>query len=107
MTHRLPQLSVTSPGFWIIAVTFSGVFAYIYNMLIGTNYLVLYGPDDLRNVWLCSITIGGITYLVIGLITKKRRNDRVPTTQDEPITILRKMSKQRVRILVASHISAQ
>lgn len=98
---RLPQLSVTSPGFWIIAVTFSGVFAWIYNTFGTTNYLERYGVDDLRNVWLWSIALGIVTYLIIGLATKKRRSDRVPTSQDGPITILRKMSKHGVGILSA------
>ncbi len=97
---RLPQLPVTSSGFWIIAVTFSGLFAYLYYLATGTNYLDRYGVDDLRNAWLWSIAIGLGFYLAIGLITKKWREARVPTTQDEPIPMLRKMSKHGVGVEV-------
>lgn len=98
---RLPQLTVTSPGFWIIAVTFSGVFAYVYNRF-GTNYLERYGVDELRNVWLLSIGCGIVFYLIVGLAIKKWRSDRVPISRDLPISILRKMSKQGVGILSAA-----
>ncbi|MGH9430561.1 MAG: hypothetical protein ACRD3T_03375 [Terriglobia bacterium] len=97
---RLPQLPVTAPGFWIIAVTFSALFAYFYNLATGINYLDRYGVDDLRNAWLWSIVIGVAFYLLAGLITKKWREARVPTTQDEPIAMLRKMSKHGVGLEV-------
>lgn len=97
---RLPQFTVTSPGFWIIAVTFSGVFAYVYNQF-GINYLERYGVDELRNVWLLSIGCGIIFYLIVGLAIKNWRSDWVPTSRDHPISILRKMSKQGVGILSA------
>jgi hypothetical protein len=98
---RLPQLAINSPGFWIIAVTFSGLFAVAYNWITGTNYLVRYGADDLLNVWLWSILIGLVVYLVIALVTIHWRKTTVPTSQDAPITILRKMCRHRIGILVA------
>jgi hypothetical protein len=98
---RLPKLTPATTGFWIVAITFSGVFAYGYYKVTGTNYLVMYGVNDLRNVWLSSIALGCVTYLAVGKATEKSRASRVPTAQDDPIAILRKMSKHGVGILAS------
>ena len=97
---RLPQLNLTTPGFWILAITFSGLFAVVYNLATGANYLVRYGLGDLRNVWLSSIVIGAILYSVLALVTQKRRRERVPTVNDEPIDVLRKLSRNGLQIVL-------
>ncbi len=98
---RLPKLTPATTGFWIVAVTFSGLFAYFYYQLTGTNYLMMYGVNDLRNVWLSSVVLGSLTYLVVGKATEKSRTNRVPTALDDPIAILRKISRQGIGILAS------
>lgn len=98
---RVPQLSATSPGFWIVAVTFSGLFAFGYAWFTGTNYLIRYGVDDLRNVWLLSIFIGSAVFFLIAIGTIRWRKANVPTSQDDPITILRKMHRHCIGIVAA------
>jgi hypothetical protein len=88
---RLPQLGPASPGFWIIAITFSGLFAWVYTLVTRANYLLRYGVDDLRNVWLSSILIAVVFYFLVALVTSKWRKSRIPAAHDDPITILRKM----------------
>jgi hypothetical protein len=97
----VPQLTVTSPGFWILSVTFSAIFALVYRAITGTDYLSYYGVRDLTNVWLASIVLGCITYLLIAGIWAGRRKARTPTAQDEPITALRRMQQNGVPIVTA------
>lgn len=97
---RLPQLAVNTPGFWVLAITFSGLFAFAYYFCTGNNYLIRYGLDDLRNVWLSSIVFGAILVLVIGWVTNKRRRERVPTSQDSPVSVLKKIAKNGLGIVL-------
>ncbi len=95
---RLPQLTISSPGFWIVAVSLSGVFALVYGSLTPNNYLLRYGVEDLRNVWLASVVIGASFYLLYAWLTLKNRRQHVPTANDEPLTLLRKMARNKVGI---------
>src|SRR6202043_1762833 len=97
---KLPELTIVSPGFWILAVTFSGLFAPVYYWLTRVNYLLSYGVDDLRNVWLASIVIGAVVYLAIAGGTLERRRERVPDSADEPVTVLKKLAKNHLGILL-------
>jgi hypothetical protein len=99
---RLPQLSVTDPGFWVVAITYSGLFAWVYQLGTHTNYLARYGLRELRNVWLWSIGLGTVTYFLGGALYIRTRSARVPTTRDDPIEILRKMSKQGLQSVIVS-----
>jgi hypothetical protein len=95
---KLPQLTVTSPAFWILAVTFSGLFAPLYYRLTGVNYLLNYGGDDLRNVWLLSIALGVVIYFVIAGITLRHRQTHVPSNSDGPVTVLKKLARNGLGI---------
>ena len=96
---KLPDLTVTSPGFWLLAVTLSAVFAYVYYRWTGINCLLSYGVDDLRNVWVSSILIGFGIYLAIALFTRKWRSDHIPRSKDQPIDILHKLANNHLGIL--------
>jgi hypothetical protein len=96
---KVPDLPVSSPGFWVIAVTLSGVFAWIYRLTTHTDYLVRYGARDLLNVWLLSVGTGALAYVVIGLSTLRRRRQRVPDAADPPIVTLEKMARRGLDVL--------
>jgi hypothetical protein len=93
-----PELPVTSPGFWILAITYSGLFAAIYTWTTGTDYLTQYGSRDLRNVWLWSIVLGFLVYSFIALVTARSRRLRVPSTGDGQIETLLKMGRRGIAI---------
>jgi hypothetical protein len=93
-----PELPVTSPGFWIIAVTYSGVFAVIYTWATHVDYLTHYGSRDLLNVWLLSIVVGFLLYSLISFVTARSRRLRVPNTLDSQIDTLLKMGRRDVGI---------
>jgi len=93
-----PELPVTSPGFWIIAITYSGVFAVIYTWATHVDYLTHYGSRDLLNVWLLSITIGFVVYSLISFGTARSRRLRVPSSRDDQIDTLLKMGRRGVGI---------
>ena len=96
---KLPDLGVTSPGFWILSISFSGIFAWFYFYVTQVNYLVSYGVDDLRNVWLASIAIGVVLYLAIASVVRWRRRDLVPSNDDNALTILRKLGRNGLSVL--------
>lgn len=96
---RIPSLPITSPGFWIIAVSYSGIFAWLYSLFTHNDYLSRYGVTDLRNVWLWSIVIGGVGFCVFGKITQKQRSARFPDPLDTPLQILKKMQTNDIKIL--------
>jgi hypothetical protein len=97
---KLPDMAVTSPGFWILAVSFSGLFAYFYHWVTGINYLLSYGVDDLRNVWVSSIPIGFVVYLAVALFTLRWRRAHVPSSSDKPGEILKKLVDESIAQLL-------
>jgi hypothetical protein len=94
---KLPQLTVTSPGFWILAISLSGIFAFAYIAISKTNYLLRYGAEDLRNVWLWSIAIGIAAYCVYALATLRWRRKHVYSAKDGPMDALRKMGSNGIK----------
>jgi hypothetical protein len=96
---KLPQLTVTSPGFWILAISLSGIFAFAYIAITNTNYLLRYGAEDLRNVWLWSIVIGIAAYCVYALATLRWRRKHVFSAKDGPIEALQKMDSNKIKIV--------
>jgi hypothetical protein len=96
---RLPQLTVISPGFWILAISLSGIFAFAYIGITGTNYLLRYGAEDLRNVWLWNIGIGIAMYCLYALLTLYRRRRHVYSAKDDPIEALQKMNSNAIKIV--------
>jgi hypothetical protein len=91
---KVPDIPVTSPGFWVVAITFSGVFAWAYRLATRTDYLSRYGVSDLLHVWLSSILAGVLAYLVVGVATMRRRGQRVPDASDGEIPTLEKMARR-------------
>jgi hypothetical protein len=96
---KVPDLPLTSPGFWILSVTYSSGFAVAYRYFTGADYLVRYGAADLMRVWLSSIGIGVMFYVIVALIVTSLRKNRVPRATDDQITILRKMSKHARKVV--------
>lgn len=94
------QLTVSSPGFWIIAITFSAIFAWVYTFIPPhNNYLLRYGLNDLRTVWVWSIALGALFYFLYSWRRQKWLRERVPTQEDKPIPLLRKMGGNNVSVL--------
>jgi hypothetical protein len=89
----ISALTVTTPGFWIAAITFSGLFEIFYSWATDRNLLLRYGGSDLLRVWLWSIVAGATACIAYGLIRKKWRADHVFKTQDDPVTVLEKLSR--------------
>ena len=97
---KIPQLTATSPSFWVLAITFSGLFALVYNSFSANNYLIRYGLSDLLKVWLLSIGLGLVLYFAIAVCYWKYRRDHVFTRDDSQITVLRKMSRNGFNLKV-------
>lgn len=90
---KFNDLAPTSSSFWIIAITWSGIFAVLYFFVTGTDYLSRYGARDLRNVWLSSIALGMVFYWILVLRNQSRNRNR-PGDKDSPATTLIKMGNR-------------
>ena len=86
-----PAFSPTSPSFWVIAITLSGLMALVYPR----DYLTAYGTRDLVEVWLVSTLLGAV---VSAAWFNWRYVWTTPTTTDLPVTILRKLARQGLGI---------
>jgi hypothetical protein len=103
---NLPDLSVSKPGFWVIAISVSGIFALCYTKVYKVNYLVRYGPEDVLIIWLWGIALGAIAFGLYALLSLWYRLRHVPSAKDNPLATLKKMSRNGLG-LVASKISFQ
>jgi hypothetical protein len=97
---KLPDLGVSSPGFWILSISLSALFAFGYYAVLKVNYLQSYGVDDLRNVWVSSIPFGFLAYYGIARYSLMWRNAHVPNSSDSPITILQKLASNDLGIVL-------
>jgi hypothetical protein len=96
---KLPDLTITTPSFWILSITLSGFFAPIYYSATKVNYLLNYGVDDLRNVWLSSIVVGAVLYLIVARATLSHRRAHVPSAKDNELTTLKKLGNNNLKVL--------
>jgi hypothetical protein len=103
---NLPDLSVNKPGFWVVAISVSGIFALFYIKFYKVNYLVRYGPDDILHIWLWSIALGAVAFSLYALVSLWHRLRHVPSAKDNPLATLKKMSRNGLG-LVTSKISFQ
>jgi len=95
---NLPDLSVTTPGFWIPSITLSWIFVWVYYKLTGVDCLLSYGVDDMRNIWVASILLGALIFLGIGWGNREWRKEHVPTAMDTPLETLSKMAKRGLTV---------
>jgi hypothetical protein len=96
---KLPDLGVTTPGFWILSITYSVFYAWIY-IHYKNDYLIRYGPEDLIWVWISSIVIGAALYIAIAGIAKITRGRKVPTPTDDQIATMKKMARNKLGVVV-------
>jgi hypothetical protein len=101
-------LKVSSPYFWMVAIpiSFAIVFGYPFASKLLFNiprdyFLGNYGLIDVAWVWLASLLLGSVGYLlatgVAGLIRWARQAKeawRTPSPRDLPVTTLRKLHRQ-------------
>jgi len=113
-TREFP-LRVSNPEFWLVAITLSILMAGIYPiatkhlMGIRRNYLEGYGLIDVVYVWMSSILLAALTYIVaIGIRNLVKRTSqwvrsvnqqrRAPSEADDPVTLLKKLHRQNLGV---------
>ncbi len=100
----LPDLGVTTPSFWILSITYSGLYALIciwlarFGVLKG-DYLVHYGLEDILWVWVISIGIGAGLYLLLAWLSLEHRRKTVPSATDDPMVVLDKMANNHMGLM--------
>ena len=95
----IASLTVTTAGFWILAITLSAPIVFFYGVATHNNILMRYGSMDLVWVWLVSIVIGIVVCIAYGLSRSEWRKKYVFTTQDPPLTVLRKLAANERGVL--------
>ena len=106
-----PLLQASRPEFWLIAITLSGVAALLYPLIMwrfgfSRNYLVRYDLSDVIIVWLGSIVLAIVLYLLIAVIGTWLYKGGIqlyhwymtPSANDEPITTLHKLARHHLSI---------
>jgi hypothetical protein len=85
-------VSFNTPGFWIVALTISGIVVFGYSIATRNSYLQTYGLSDIVVLWLISvIVLGCVGYLLIKEIAHQYRLWSVPLERDDPVRILWKL----------------
>jgi len=98
-------LKTLSPEFGLIAISLSGIAAFVYPLVTGRSYLVRYDLIDIVDIWLASVGLAIVGYFLVGAcfnLWKRYRNwyiqRRTPSESDSPITILYKLDRQGLDI---------
>lgn len=90
---NLPDITVASPGFWILSISVSWIFVLAYYGITGVNCLLGYGLGDMEIIWVASIALGAVTFLAIAWRYRDWRRDHVFTSTDTPLQVLDKLGK--------------
>ena len=91
--------NATNPHLWIGAITLSGVMAFVYPYAttlrwlggVSRNYLIGYGLGDIVRVWLGSIFIGMLAWLLVEAFIFMWHYLLKPAPTDKPARLLRKL----------------
>jgi hypothetical protein len=91
----------TNPYLWVIAITLSGVMAFLiyptftkWLLKVRRDYLVGYGLYDVILVWLTSIFTGLAAWILVGVIKRFWAWLFTPSADDDAEAILRKLYLQ-------------
>jgi len=96
--------NATNAPLWIGAITLSGVMAFLYPLgtyLLGgvrRDYLISYGLGDVIRVWIASILIGAVSWLIVQALERLWRYLFRPSSSDSPAQLLKKLYWQRLRL---------
>jgi hypothetical protein len=86
------MMEPTSPYFWLVSITLSGLMAVLYRAISGSWYFVRYGLADVVLVWLFSIALGALWFGAWYWLEGRK----TPTVDDDPLQVLRKLWWQRM-----------
>src|SRR5690349_9038413 len=96
--------NATNAPLWIGAITLSGVMAFLYPLgtylLRGVrrDYLISYGLGDVIRVWIASILIGAVAWLIVQALERLWRYLFRPSSLDSPAQLLKKLYWQRLKL---------
>ncbi len=111
------KIDAKSADFWVIAISLSILAAILYPPLTSLltrlglmeqprDYLNGYGLVDILALWIASILLAALVYLVVWavleMITRKKAKELAactPSEKDTEYTILSKMAKQRLCVM--------
>jgi hypothetical protein len=95
-------LPFKEPGFWVFAIAISLLAALICKP-IGLDVLGRYGLRQIIYLWLGSIGVGLVGYVLVVLLFNRWHSSRVPGEHDDPLKVLRKLDRQQLTLLRPSY----
>ena len=93
-------LKYNQPDFWLVSITISLVMALIYWVAEQRWYFVRYGLTDIATVWLISIMLGIVAYVIWRMAVKWWDARRTFTQNDKAITVLHKMHRLKIGLVL-------
>ena len=94
------SVEVTKPEFWLLAITLSGIMAFVYPSVTKHSYLESYNLADMARVWLLSVGFAFVTWLILFVAIRKYRasveKGTLPSINDDEFTVLKKLAKQKL-----------
>jgi hypothetical protein len=113
-TQEFP-LKVSSPEFWLVAITLSILMAAVYPIAtqyltgVRRSYLEGYGLIDVIQVWLSSIILAFAVYVgamgtrnlasrALHWVRSVKQGRKTPSKDDDPVTLLKKLHRQNLGV---------
>lgn len=93
-------LKYKEPDFWLVSITVSLVMALIYRSIEQRWYFVRYGLEDIATIWLISIMLGFLAYVIWRMTVKWRDARRTFSKNDNAIAVLRKMHRLKIGLVL-------
>lgn len=96
--------NATNAPLWIGAITLSGVMAFLYPLgtrLLGgakRDYLISYGLGDIIRVWIASILLGVLAWLLVQCLKRLWRYLFRPSETDSATRLLKKLYWQGLKL---------
>jgi hypothetical protein len=88
--RRAALLEIKTPDYWLVAILLSLVATALYPYVTGgRDYLESYGLRDIFAVWFIALVLTGTAWVVV---STGMRRWLVPTTDDQPDAIVRKLA---------------
>lgn len=89
-------IKASTAEFWLIGIFLSFVIAWLYPLLTGRNYLSGYNLQDIVRIWVLSLVLGLVLYVLIIEFLKVRHRWYTPNELDSPLDILKKIHRARL-----------
>jgi hypothetical protein len=94
-----PTFELNSASFWIVALSLSALFLFVYWLVTGINCLLTYGIGDLGAMWISSMILGLIAFIADARWTARWIREHVVSETDQAADVLAKIVRNHLPLL--------